>query len=92
MTAQAQLESEDGDCNRPTGAVPDIDEVAGHWVDAADLAHLPSLRNQVGQGHVNADLSSLAWLVMAEASASRRHDSDAAAGDQRERAAKVKAA
>ena len=43
--------------------MPDIDEVAGHWVDAAELAHLPSLRNQVGQGHVNADLSSLAWLA-----------------------------
>ena len=63
MTAQAQPESEDGDCNRLSGAVPDIDEVAGHWVDAADLAHLPSLRNQFGQGHVNADLSSLAWLA-----------------------------
>ncbi len=37
--------------------------MAGHWVAAADLAHLPSLRNQFGQGHVNADLSSLAWLA-----------------------------
>jgi hypothetical protein len=63
MTAQAGLEAEDGDCNRLTGAVPDIDDVAGHWVNAAELAHLPSLRNQVGQGHVNADLSSLAWLA-----------------------------
>lgn len=43
--------------------VPDLGEVAGYWVDAADLAHLPSLRNQVGQGHVNADLSSLSWLA-----------------------------
>ena len=33
------------------------------WVDAAELAHLPSLRNQIGQGHVNADLSSLAWVA-----------------------------
>ncbi len=33
------------------------------WVEAADLAHLPSLRNQWGQGHVNSDLSSLAWLA-----------------------------
>jgi hypothetical protein len=50
----------------PSGAapgVPDIDEVAGEWMDAADIAHLPSLRNQFGQGHVNADLSSLAWLA-----------------------------
>jgi hypothetical protein len=50
----------------PSGApsgVPDIDEVAGQWMDAADIAHLPSLRNQFGQGHVNADLSSLAWLA-----------------------------
>ncbi len=44
-------------------SVPDLDAVAGHWVDAAELAHLPSLRNQFGQGHVNADLSSLAWLA-----------------------------
>jgi hypothetical protein len=58
---------DDADCHRlaagqPAG-VPDIDEVAGHWIDAADLAHLPSLRNQFGQGHVNADLSSLAWVA-----------------------------
>jgi len=32
-------------------------------VAASDLAHLPSLRNQFGQGHVNADLTSLAWLA-----------------------------
>jgi hypothetical protein len=37
--------------------------VAGEWVPATDLAHLPSLRNQVGQGHVNADLSSLSWIA-----------------------------
>jgi hypothetical protein len=44
-------------------AVPELDDVAGEWVDAADLAHLPSLRNQYGQGHVNHDLSSLSWLA-----------------------------
>jgi len=43
--------------------VPELDDVAGEWVDAADLAHLPSLRNQFGQGHVNHDLSSLSWLA-----------------------------
>jgi Laminin G domain len=43
--------------------VPELDEVAGEWVDAADLAHLPSLRNQFGQGHVNHDLSSMSWLA-----------------------------
>jgi hypothetical protein len=70
MTAPRQS-GDDGECNRPPGStpgeepagVPDIDEVAGHWVAAADLAHLPSLRNQFGQGHVNSDLSSLAWLA-----------------------------
>ncbi|HEX4088116.1 MAG TPA: hypothetical protein VHZ33_05325 [Trebonia sp.] len=51
-----------GGSQLPPG-VPDLDEVAGHWVDAADLAHLPSLRNQFGQGHVNADLGSLSWLA-----------------------------
>ena len=43
--------------------VPDLDQVAGEWVDAAELAHLPSLRNQFGQGHVNHDLSSMSWLA-----------------------------
>ena len=59
--------AEDGECNRLPGdeqaGVPDLGAVAGHWVAAADLAHLPSLRNQFGQGHVNADLSSLSWLA-----------------------------
>jgi hypothetical protein len=66
MTAPREP-AEDGECNRPPGdehaGVPDLGEVAGHWVAAADLAHLPSLRNQFGQGHVNADLSSLSWLA-----------------------------
>ncbi len=43
--------------------VPDLDDVAGEWVDARDLAHLPSLRNQWGQGHVNYDLASMSWLA-----------------------------
>ena len=43
--------------------VPDLADVAGVWVDADDLAHLPSLRNQSGQGHVNHDLSSMSWLA-----------------------------
>ena len=60
----APPEAEDAECNHlPAAGVPDLDEVAGPWVDAADLAHLPSLRNQCGQGHVNADLSSLSWLA-----------------------------
>jgi hypothetical protein len=33
---------------------------------------------------------SLVWVMMAEASASRRHDSEFAAGDQRARAAKLR--
>ncbi|MEY9962429.1 hypothetical protein ABIA33_000455 [Streptacidiphilus sp. MAP12-16] len=43
--------------------VPDLDDVAGHWVGAEEIAHLPSLRNQQGQGHVNSDLTSASWLV-----------------------------
>ncbi len=64
VTPQPQYEGRPAPTS--TGAcrgVPDLDQVAGHWIDAADLAHLPSLRNQCGQGHVNADLSSLSWLA-----------------------------
>ncbi|MGI5238397.1 LamG domain-containing protein [Dactylosporangium sp. CA-139066] len=43
--------------------VPPLADVAGEWMAAADLAHLPSLRNQVGQAHVNHDLTSLSWLA-----------------------------
>lgn len=43
---------------------PPLDDIANEWVDAADLAHLPSLRNQWGQAHVNADLTSLSWLAI----------------------------
>ena len=67
MTAVAASPRRTRECNPRRGddraGVPDLGEVAGHWVTAADLAHLPSLRNQFGQGHVNADLSSLSWLA-----------------------------
>ncbi|MGW7545713.1 hypothetical protein ACWGKQ_32105 [Streptomyces sp. NPDC054770] len=43
--------------------VPDLEDVAGHWVGADEIAHLPSLRNQQGQAHVNHDLTSLSWLA-----------------------------
>jgi len=56
-------ESEDPACNPLPLGVPDLGGLAGSWVEAADLTHLPSLRNQFGQGHVNADLSSLSWLA-----------------------------
>ncbi|UWE10721.1 hypothetical protein [Actinacidiphila bryophytorum] len=46
----------------PAG-VPELDELAGAWMPAGDLAHLPTLRNQWGQGHVNRDLTSLSWLA-----------------------------
>lgn len=65
----AQLEGDEGTEGNPrpevpeAPAIPDLDDVAGQWTAAADLAHLPSLRNQAGQGHVNADLSSLSWLA-----------------------------
>lgn len=44
--------------------VPALDELAGEWVAADELPHLPSLRNQWGQAHVNADLTSLSWLAL----------------------------
>ena len=62
MTAEAES-GDDAACHQVSAGVPDLDEVAGDWVEAADLAHLPSLRNQWGQGHVNADLSSMSWLA-----------------------------
>lgn len=46
-----------------SSGVPELDELSGDWMAADDLAHLPSLRNQWGQGHVNRDLSSLSWLA-----------------------------
>ncbi|MYV54487.1 laminin G domain-containing protein [Streptomyces sp. SID3212] len=46
-----------------TDGVPALDTLAGPWTDRAELAHLPSLRNQAGQGHVNEDLTSLSWLA-----------------------------
>ncbi|MFE4175555.1 hypothetical protein ACFRR7_26540 [Streptomyces sp. NPDC056909] len=49
--------------NRPTDGVPALDELAGGWTERAELNHLPSLRNQWGQGHVNSDLTSLSWLA-----------------------------
>ncbi|GAB3837214.1 hypothetical protein [Dactylosporangium cerinum] len=43
---------------------PPLDDFAGDWLDRGELAHLPSLRNQWGQAHVNEDLTSLSWLAM----------------------------
>ncbi|MCX4791960.1 hypothetical protein OG369_39610 [Streptomyces sp. NBC_01221] len=47
----------------PAVGVPVLDELAGEWQPVTSLAHLPSLRNQWGQGHVNHDLTSLSWLA-----------------------------
>jgi len=43
--------------------IPELDDVAGEWVPAGDLGHLPSLRNQRAQAHVNHDLTSVSWLA-----------------------------
>ncbi|MBG0850455.1 hypothetical protein I2W78_00930 [Streptomyces spinoverrucosus] len=59
MTAQTAA----GPVGIGRAGVPDLDDVAGHWVALDDIAHLPSLRNQQGQGHVNHDLTSLSWLA-----------------------------
>ncbi|GIH10367.1 hypothetical protein Rhe02_84340 [Rhizocola hellebori] len=47
----------------PSG-VPPLDSLSGGWVAREELAHLPSLRNQWGQAHANADLTSLSWLAL----------------------------
>ncbi|MEZ0067332.1 hypothetical protein ABIA32_003345 [Streptacidiphilus sp. MAP12-20] len=60
MTTQTAAGSEDAVAK---AGIPDLDDVAGHWVGLDEIAHLPSLRNQQGQGHVNYDLSSMSWLV-----------------------------
>ncbi|MET7422598.1 LamG domain-containing protein [Dactylosporangium sp. NPDC005555] len=44
--------------------IPPLDDLAGDWLDRGELAHLPSLRNQWGQAHVNDDLTSVSWLAM----------------------------
>ena len=60
MTTKTSAGPQDAGCGV---GVPDLDDVAGHWVGLDEIAHLPSLRNQQGQGHVNYDLTSLSWLV-----------------------------
>jgi hypothetical protein len=47
----------------PAGVLA-LEEFVGHWTDASELEHLPSLRSTFGQGHVNADLTSLSWLAL----------------------------
>jgi hypothetical protein len=44
--------------------IPPLDDLVGDWLDRGELAHLPSLRNQWGQAHVNDDLTSVSWLAM----------------------------
>jgi hypothetical protein len=44
--------------------LPRLDDILSGWIDREELAHLPSLRNQWGQAHVNADLTSLSWLAI----------------------------
>jgi hypothetical protein len=43
--------------------VPALKELAGEWKGKEWLAHLPSVRNQLGQALVNADMSSVSWLA-----------------------------
>jgi len=47
---------------RPTP--PPLDSLIGDWTERHELENLFSLRNQWGQAHVNADLSSLSWLAL----------------------------
>src|SRR6218665_454935 len=66
MIGDATLEAPalDSDVPVPDGAILPLDSLAGEWMSREDIVHLPSLRNQWGQAHVNADLSSLSWLAM----------------------------
>jgi hypothetical protein len=43
---------------------PALDDILGGWLDRDELIHLHSVRNQWGQAHVNADLTSLSWLAI----------------------------
>lgn len=43
--------------------VPSLAELAGEWKAFDWLAHLPSVRNQLGQAMVNRDMTSLSWLA-----------------------------
>ena len=45
------------------GRPPALAELCNEWVAADELAILPSLRNQGGQAHVDADLSSISWFA-----------------------------
>lgn len=47
----------------PAG-VPSLDRLSQDWLTRDELDHLHSLRNQWGQAHVNADLTSVSWLAM----------------------------
>ena len=47
-----------------TAGVLELDDLAGDWLDRDDIVHLPSLRNQWGQAHVNPDLTSMSWLAI----------------------------
>ncbi|TDV57859.1 hypothetical protein [Actinophytocola oryzae] len=44
--------------------IPSIEDLAVEWLSRHELVHLHSLRNQWGQAHVNADLTSLSWLAI----------------------------
>ncbi|WP_433887962.1 hypothetical protein [Streptomyces sp. CA-111067] len=66
MSAAPRAQAPAGPAADPgTEGVPALDELAGGWLPAGELAHLPTLRNQWGQGHVNRDLTSLSWLAFA---------------------------
>jgi len=43
--------------------VPSLAELAGEWKDFEWLAHLPSVRSQLGQALVNRDMTSLSWFA-----------------------------
>ena len=47
-----------------TTTPPPLETIVGRWMRIDDLAHLPSMRSPSGQGHVNADLTSLSWLAL----------------------------
>jgi len=48
---------------KPHVAIPTLDEMAGDWLEVANVANMPSVNNFHGGLHVNQDVLSVIWLT-----------------------------